>query len=53
MFYSRQLFTFIKAVLYVIPVNIFKELDNIAKILAIDLKEIEVKISKEFLKTTI
>jgi WASH complex subunit strumpellin len=53
MFYSRQLFNFIKAVLYVIPVNIFTELDSISKILAIDLTEFEVKVSKEFLKGAI
>lgn len=49
-YYSGQLFNFIKNVLYVIPVNIFKELGEISQILAYDLPELEVKISKEVLK---
>jgi hypothetical protein len=53
MYYSRQLFEFVKAVLYVIPVNIFKELSKISGILSKDLKELEVKISKDVLKDAI
>jgi len=34
----------------VIPVNIFKELGEISQILAYELPELEVKISKEVLK---
>ena len=50
MYYSRQLFEFVKAVLYVIPVNIFTQLNDISKILSVDIKELEVRISKDTLK---
>lgn len=50
MYYSRQLFEFVKAVLYVIPVNIFLQLNEISEILSTDVKELEVRISKETLK---
>lgn len=39
--------------LYVIPVNIFKELDGISNILANDLPEFEVKISKQVLSDSL
>jgi len=52
-YYSGQLFKFVKSVLYVIPVNIFKELDQVSRIMSTDVKEFEVKISKEFLKESI
>jgi WASH complex subunit strumpellin len=32
-YYSSQLFNFIKSVLYIIPVNIFHQLDGISTIL--------------------
>ena len=47
MYYSRQLFEFVKAVLFVIPVNIFGHLNEIAAILSTEVKELEVRISKE------
>lgn len=50
MYYSRQLFEFVKTVLYVIPVNIFKELDAISSILSNDLRDLDVKINKDLLK---
>ena len=50
MYYSRQLFEFVKAVLFVIPVNIFEHLNEIAAILSTEVKELEVRISKEKLK---
>lgn len=50
MYYSRQLFEFVKAVLFVIPVNIFEHLNEIAAILSTEVKELEVRISKETLK---
>jgi len=53
MYYSRQLFEFVKAVLYVIPVNIFTQLDGISQILSLDVQELEVRISKEVLKGAI
>lgn len=33
-FYSGQLFRFVKSVLYIVPVNIFKQLDGISNILS-------------------
>ena len=53
MYYSRKILEFVKAVLYVIPVNIFRELDHISQILSVDVKELEVKISKEVLKEAV
>lgn len=49
-FYSGQLFRFVKSVLYIIPVNIFKQLDDISVILATQIPELETRISKETLK---
>jgi WASH complex subunit strumpellin len=33
-FYSGQLFRFVKSVLYIVPVNIFKQVDGISNILS-------------------
>jgi WASH complex subunit strumpellin len=49
-YYSGQLLKFIKSVLYVIPVNIFKELDLVSQIMSKDVKEFKVKINKDTLK---
>lgn len=49
-YYSGQLCKYVKDVLYVIPVNIFKELSEISRILSTEVKELEVRISKETLK---
>lgn len=49
-YYSGQLFEYVKLVLSVIPRSIFKELDAISKIMSDQLKEFEVKISKDVLK---
>jgi WASH complex subunit strumpellin len=49
-YYSSQLFNFIKSVLYIIPVNIFKQLDGISTILQLEVEEFEVKIAKTLLK---
>ena len=46
----NQLLKFIKSVLYVIPVNIFKELDLVAQIMSTHVKEFKVKVNKETLK---
>mmetsp|Transcript_109148 Transcript_109148/g.151017 ORF Transcript_109148/g.151017 Transcript_109148/m.151017 type:complete len:124 (+) Transcript_109148:1731-2102(+) len=43
-YYSSELFNFVKKTLYVIPLNIFKELDQISRILSEDVIEFEVKI---------
>lgn len=48
-FYSGQLFKFVKSVLYIIPVNIFKQLDGISSILSEHIAELETRISKETL----
>ena len=48
-FYSGQLFKFVKATLYVIPVNIFKQLAGISQILSTYIPELETRISKETL----
>lgn len=52
-YYSGQLYNFIKSTLYVIPVNIFKELNQISRVLATHVKEFEVKISKDLLKDSV
>lgn len=49
-YYSGQLFQFVKQVLYIIPVNIFRQLDAISQILSTHVKELEIRISKETLK---
>lgn len=49
-YYSSQLFNFIKSVLYIIPVNIFHQLDGISTILQVEVEEFEVKIAKTLLK---
>jgi len=49
-FYSGQLFKFVKSVLYIIPVNIFKQLDGISMILSTEIAELETRISKETLR---
>ena len=49
-YYSGQLLKFIKSVLYVIPVNIFKELDLVSRIMSTHVKEFKVKINKDTLK---
>jgi WASH complex subunit strumpellin len=49
-YYSGQLFEYVKNVLSVIPQNIFNELDEISGIMSNELKELEVKISKQVLK---
>lgn len=49
-YYSRELVKFIKSVLYVIPVNIFKELDLVSQIMSTKVKEFKVKVNKETLK---
>lgn len=49
-FYSGQLLKFIKSVLYVIPVNIFKELDMVSTIFSTHVKEFKVKLNKDVLK---
>lgn len=49
-YYSRELVKFIKSVLYVIPVNIFKELDLVSQIMSTQVKEFKVKINKDVLK---
>lgn len=49
-YYSGQLLKFIKSVLYVIPVNIFKELDHVSRIMSNHVKEFEVKLNKDVLK---
>jgi hypothetical protein len=40
----------VKQVLYIIPVNIFKQLDGIGQILSTSVKELEIRISKDTLK---
>jgi hypothetical protein len=40
----------VKQVLYIIPVNIFRQLDAISQILSTHVKELEIRISKETLK---
>jgi len=52
-YYSGQLFDFVKSTLYVIPVNIFKELNDISRLLSMHVKEFEVKISKDLLKESV
>ena len=49
-YYSGQLLQFVKQVLYIIPVNIFRQLDAISKILSTSVKELEIRISKDTLK---
>lgn len=49
-YFSGQLFKFVKSVLYIIPVNIFKQLDGISNILSKDINELETRISKETLR---
>ena len=44
------MFQFVKSVLYIIPVNIFKQLDDISDILQVKVAEFEVRISKQTLK---
>ena len=49
-YYSGQLYQFVQQVLYIIPVNIFKQLDGISKILSHEVTEFEVRIAKTLLK---
>ena len=49
-YYSGRLAQYVKNVLFIIPVNIFKELQRISRILSTDVKELDVQISKETLK---
>ena len=49
-FYSGQLFKFVKSVLYIVPVNIFKQLDGISSILSSHIHELETRISKDLLR---
>lgn len=50
-FYSGQLFRFVKSVLYIVPVNIFKQLDGISNILSTHIQEFETRISKDLLSS--
>ena len=52
-YYSGQLFEYVKNVLAVIPRSIFKELDLISSIMSDELRELEVKINKDVLKSSI
>lgn len=49
-YYSGQLFKFVGAVLYIVPVNIFKQLDGISSILSTHIHELETRISKDLLR---
>ena len=49
-YYSTQLLDYVQRVLQVIPVKIFEELEFVSSLMANQIKDFEVKVSKEFLK---